>query len=65
MKILNKRELQQTAINCSSDKDFKDFMKTFKECIAEKYSFLFNNRTLPLENPLRFRKNLLKFRINI
>ena len=30
MKIPNKRELQQIAINHSSDVDFKDFMKIYK-----------------------------------
>ena len=30
MKIPNKRELQQTASNHSSDVDFKDFMKFYK-----------------------------------
>ena len=33
MKILNKRELQQIALNHSSDIDFKDFMKIYKEFI--------------------------------
>ena len=49
MKIPNKRELQQIALNHSSDIDFKDFMKT-----------LVNDTTLPSDNPLRFRKNLFK-----
>ena len=40
MKILNKRELQQIALNHSSDIDFKDFMKIYKECTKEPYSFL-------------------------
>ena len=31
IKIPNKRELQQTALNHSSDIDFKDFMKIFKK----------------------------------
>ena len=31
MKILNKRELQQIASNHSSDIDFKDFMKLYKD----------------------------------
>ena len=31
MKIPNKRELQQTALNHSSDIDFKDFMKIYKK----------------------------------
>ena len=60
MKILNKRELQQTALNHSSDIDFKDFTKIYKKCTAETYSFLVNDTTLPSDNPLRFRKNLFK-----
>ena len=66
MKIPNKRELQQIAINRSSDIDSKDFMKIYKKCTAEKYSFLVNDATS--DNPLRFRKNLLEkklFKINI
>ena len=39
MKIPNKRELQQIALNHSSDIDFKDFIKFFKKCTAEPYSF--------------------------
>ena len=35
MKILNKRELQQIALSHSSDIDFKDFMKIYKECSKE------------------------------
>ena len=58
MKILNKRELQQIALNHSSDIDFKDFMKIYKECTKEPYSFLVNNTTLQSDNPLRFRYNL-------
>ena len=46
MKIPNKRKLQQIAINNSSDINFKDFMKTYKKCTAEKYSFLVNDTTL-------------------
>ena len=59
MKIPNKRELQQTALNHSSDIDFKDFMKIFKKYTAKPYSFLVNGTTLPSDNPLRFRKNIL------
>ena len=58
MKILNKRELQQIALNHLSDIDFKDFMKIYKECTKEPYSFLVNDTTLQLEYPLRFRYNL-------
>ena len=60
MKILNKRELQQIALNDSLDITFKDFIKIYKKCTAEPYSFLVNDATLPSDNLLRFRKNLLK-----
>ena len=59
MKIPNKRELQQIALNHSSDIDFKYFMNIYKKCTKEPYSFLVNDTTLPSDNPLRFRKNLL------
>ena len=59
MKIPNKRELQQIALNHSSDIDFKDFMNIYKKCTTEPYSFLVNDTTLPSDDPLRFRKNLL------
>ena len=59
MKIPNKRELQQIALNHSSDIDFKYFMKIFKKYTAEPYSFLVNDTTLPSDDLLRFRKNLL------
>ena len=60
IKIPNKRELQQIALNHFSDIEFKDFMKNYKKCTAEPYSFLVNDTTLPSDNPLRFRKNFLK-----
>ena len=60
MKIPNKRELQQIALNHLSDIDFKDFMKIYKKCTTEPYSFLVNDTTLASDNPLRFRNNLLK-----
>ena len=56
MKIPNKRELQQVALNHSSD---IDFMEIYKKCTTEPYSFLVNDTTSPSDNPLRFRKNLL------
>ena len=57
-KIPNKRELQQIAINHSSDISTKDFINIYRECTAEPYSFLVNDTTLASNNPLRFRKNL-------
>ena len=35
MEILNKREIQQIALNHSSDVDFKYFIKIYKNCTAE------------------------------
>ena len=58
MKIPNKRELQQIALNHSSDTSTKDFIKIYKKYTAETYSFLVNDATLASDNPLRFRKNL-------
>ena len=58
VKIPNKRELQQIAINHPSDINTKDFANVYRRCMAEPYSFLVNDTTLPSNNPLRFRKNL-------
>ena len=58
MKINNRKELQNIAINHSADIDYKDFMKIYRECTREPYSFLTIDTTLPSSNPLRFRKNL-------
>ena len=58
MKIPDKRELQQIALNHSSDIDCIDFVKIYKKCTDEPCSFLFNDTILSSENPLRFRKNL-------
>ena len=58
MKIPNKRELQQIAINHSSGIRSKDFIKIYKKCTAQPYSFLVNDATLASVNLLRFRKNL-------
>ena len=40
MKINNKEELQNIAINHSADSDYKDFVKIYRECTKEPYSFL-------------------------
>ena len=60
MKIPNKRELQEIALNHSSDIDFKDFMRNYKKCTPEPHSFLANDTTLPSDNPLKVTKNLLE-----
>ena len=58
MKINNKRELQNIAINHSADIDYQDFKKIYRECTKEPYNFLTIDTTLPASDPLRFRKNL-------
>ena len=57
-KILNRRELQQIAINCSSDISTKDLTNIYRECTAEPHSFLVNDTMLASNNSLRFRKNV-------
>ena len=59
-KISNKRELQQVALNHSSDIDFKDFIKLYKKCTAEPNPFLVNDTTLSSDDSLSFRKNFLE-----
>ena len=44
--------------NYSFEIDFKDFMKHYKYYTKGPYSFLVNDTTLPLDNPLQFRRNL-------
>ena len=51
MKIPNKREIQQIALNHSSDIYSKDFMKIYKKCTAKPYSFLVNDATLASDIP--------------
>ena len=58
MKINNKRELQNIAINHSADIDYKNFIEMYREFTKEPYNFLVIDIKLPSTNPLRFRKNL-------
>ena len=46
MKINNKRELQNIAFNHSANIDYQDFMKIYRECTREQYSFLTIDTTL-------------------
>ena len=39
MKIQHKRELQNIAIDHSADIDYKDFLKIYRNCTSEPYSF--------------------------
>ena len=60
MKVPIKRELQQIATNHLPDIDFKDFMKIYKKRTAEPCSLNVIDTTLPSNNLIRFRKNLLE-----
>ena len=60
MKTSDKRELQQTTFNHSSDIGFQDFMNLYKKCTEKPYSFLVIDTTLASDNSLHFRKNLLE-----
>ena len=62
-RIPNKREVQQIAINHSSDISTKDFNNIFTECTSEPYSILVIDTMLASNNPLRFRKNLFNIEV--
>ena len=54
-KLNNKRELQNIAVNYSSDIDYKDFIKIYRNCTKEPYNFLTIDTTQPVDK--RFKKN--------
>ena len=54
-KLNLKRDLQNIAINHSSDIDYKGFVKIYKNCTKDPYNFLTINTTLPING--RFKKN--------
>ena len=58
VKINNKRELQNIAINHSADIDYNDFIKICRECTKEPYNVLTIDTILQSTDFLRFRKNL-------
>ena len=57
-KINNKKELQNIAINHLADIDYNDFLKIYRKCTKNPYSFLAIDATLPASNTLKFRKDL-------
>ena len=59
MNIHNRRELKNIAINHSAYIEYKNFMKIYRKWTKEQYSFLSIDTTLPADNFLKFRKNLL------
>ena len=54
-KLNNERELQNMTINHSSDIDYKDFAKIYRDCTKISYIFLTNDTTQPVDK--RFKKN--------
>ena len=58
MKINDKVELNNIARNDSTDIDYNDFMKIYRECTKKPFNFLTIDTTLPARDPLRLRKNL-------
>ena len=57
MEIPNKRELQQIGLNHSSD-----FMKIYKKCTVEPYSFSVNDKIKTIDDQIRDEK--LQYNIN-
>ena len=51
MKISNNRELQNIAVNHSTEIDYQDSMKIYKGCVREPYNFLKIDTTLQASNP--------------
>ena len=58
MKINNRIELKNIAINHSSDIDYQDFKKIYRERRKEPCNFLTIDTTVPAIDALRFRKYL-------
>ena len=58
LKINSKKELQNIVINHSADIEYREFVKIYRECTKEPYSFLTIDTTLPASDPLKFRKKL-------
>ena len=59
-KISSGREIWEIVQNHSSDIKTEDFNNIYRKCTVEPCSFLVNDTTLASDNPLRFRKLLLK-----
>ena len=60
MKIDNRIELQNIAINHSADIDYNNSVRIYRECTRKPYYFLTTDTTLPASDPLRFKKYLFQ-----
>ena len=54
MKINNRKESQNIAINHSADIDYNDFVRIYRECTKKSYSFLTIDTKFTASDPLRF-----------
>ena len=61
MLLFLSKQLQNIAIDHSADIDCKDFMKIYRECTKEPFNFLTIDTTLPLSDPLCFKKDLFDY----
>ena len=59
MKTNNRKEIQNIAFNHSADIDHNDIVRIYREWTRKPHSFLTIYTTLPVNDPLRFRKKLL------
>ena len=59
MKIHEKRELRNIATNHYVDIPYKGLINICRKCTREQYSFLIVDTTLPANNSIKIRKNLL------
>ena len=60
MKIDNRIELQNIAINDSEDIDYNNSVRIYRACTRKPYYFLTTDTTLPASDPLRFKKYLFQ-----
>ena len=58
IKISNKRELKNTAINHSADIDYKDFVRIYRDCTKEPYSFFDNLYNITSKRYSKIYKNV-------
>ena len=59
MKINNKKELRNIAINHPADIDYNDFVNIYRACTKKPYSVLTIDTMLPESDSLRFRKKFV------
>ena len=59
MKINKKSELENIVRSHLANTDYEEFVKLYKECVKEHFSFLTIDTTLPASDLLRIRKNPL------